>query len=107
MNEIAVLIKEPTKPAKFAVVDIDDIEQVANIIGAKDIDGVYFDKCIVIQGGNPEKNHKAYNCSICGEHFYGNIIIAGVTGYKIHDIILTPGFIEKFIPNEDKYETGK
>lgn len=104
MNKIACLIKEPTKPAKFAVVDTDNTEKVADIIGAKDLDVDLFGDCGVIHDALPEKNHKTYNCSIDEVHFYGNIIIAGVTGIEFNDIILTPGFIEKFIPSEDKYE---
>lgn len=108
MNEIACLVKEPTKPAKFAVVDIKDEEKVAEIIGVKEMDLHVFKgrcaRCAVICDARPEKNHKTYNCSIQGEHFYGAIIIAGITGNNMHDIILTPGFIEKFIPAEDKYE---
>lgn len=105
MNEVACLIKEPTKPAKFAVVDIEDAETVADIIGAKDLDvDIFGGVCGVVHDAVPERNHKTYNCSIRNIHFYGNIIIAGVTGTEFNDIILTPGFIEKYIPAEDKYE---
>lgn len=110
MNIIACLVKEPTKPAKFAIVDTDNAEEIAEIISAKNLDvDVVCDVCAVIHDAIPEKNHKTYNCSIQGEHFYGAIIIAGITGANLrgtnlHDIILTPGFIEKYIPAEDKYE---
>lgn len=105
VNEISCLVKEPTKPAKFAVIDIKDEEKVAEIIGVKEMDlHVFGGRCAVICDARPEKNHKTYNCSIQGEHFYGAIIISGITGNNLHDIILTPGFIEKYIPSEDKYE---
>lgn len=105
VNEIACLVKEPTKPAKFAVIDIEDKEKVAEIIGVKEMNlHVFGGRCAVICDARPEKNHKTYNCSIQGEHFYGVIIVAGITGANLNDIFLTPGFIEKYIPAEDKYE---
>lgn len=107
MNEIACLIKEPTKPAKYAVIDFDDDLTIKDIIGADsidDINAVVFKRAAVIHNENGEKDHRTYNCSIRGRHFYGTVIIAGATSCKIHDIILTPGFIEKYIPAEDKYE---
>lgn len=103
MNKIACLIKEPTKAAKLAVIDISDQKSVRKIIGSENVEFNAWNNKAAIIYGDPHRDESIYNCSIQGGHYYGTIIITGVR-FDLCSIDMTPEFIQEFIPAEDKYE---
>lgn len=103
MEKIICLIKEPSKPIKWARIDNDlhTLQRIAANGGF--IETVTFDNKVVVicdEEGRPKR--LPYCCTVCGTHFFGTVIFAGVKDENFADLDLTIAEFAKYCPAGDR-----
>ena len=103
MEKIICLIKEPSKPIKWARIcnDLHTLQRIAANGGF--IEKVTFDnKVVVICDEEGRLKRLPYCCTVCGTHFFGTVIFAGVKDEDFADLDLKVTEFAKYVPASDK-----
>lgn len=101
MEKIICLIKEPSKPIKWARID-NDLHALQKTVGGFIETHTFDNKVVVICDEEGLLKHLPYCCTVCGTHFFGTVIFAGVKDEDFADLDLTIAEFAKYCPAGDR-----
>ena len=94
MRKIKVLIKEPGKKPRCVNVS-DRLENLQKIVGGNIETFKFASDATIICNEEGKLQGLPYNCYICGNHFFGTIILCGVSRDEFCDIPIGYSEIKK------------
>ena len=101
MEKIICLIKEPSKPIKWARID-NDLHTLQKTVGGYIETHTFDNKVVVICDEEGRPKRLPYCCTVCGTHFFGTVIFAGVKDENFADLDLKVTEFAKYVPASDK-----
>ena len=103
MSKITCLIKEPTKPIKFAEVE-NELHALQSVVdGFIEVHTINKHLAIVCnEEGRLER--RPYCCTVDGIHFVGTVMWVGIDGEEFADLNLTIKELMEYIPADDRYK---
>ena len=101
-SPIFCLIKEPTKPVKFAIIP-NRLHAFQEAVGGYIELFIINSRIGVLCNEEGRLQNLPYCCSIGGNHFVGTVVIVGLKGEDFADLKLTAEDIKEVIPADDLY----
>ena len=101
MEKIICLIKEPSKPIKWARID-NDLHTLQKTVGGYIETHTFGKKVVVICDEEGLLKNLPYCCTVGDLHFFGTVIFAGIKDDDFADLDLTIAEFAKYCPAGDR-----